>query len=45
MDNGSAMPLERAEGDWSKAKIHLEKDGSYHVAAIDGRDTVRITED
>ena len=45
MDDGSTLALEHGEGNWSKAKIHLEKDGSYHVAAIDGRDTVRITED
>ena len=45
MDDGSKLALEHGEGNWSKAKIHLEKDGSYHVAAIDGRDTVRITED
>jgi len=45
LDNGSKIALTPAEGNWLKATLQVRKDGSYHVAALDGRDTVRISED
>lgn len=45
LDNGSRIELARGEGNWTTARMRLEKDGSYHVAAIDGTETVRISDD
>jgi hypothetical protein len=45
LDNGSKIELARGEGNWLSAGIRVAKDGSYHVAAIDGGETVRISDD
>ncbi len=45
MEGGPAVNLQPGEGNWSSARVHVEKDGSYHVAALDAGDTVRLTED
>ena len=46
LDNGSKFPLSHEGGNWQVAKIPVpEEDGSYHVAAIDSGETIRISED
>jgi hypothetical protein len=45
LDNGSKIELARGEGNWLSAGLRVAKDGSYHVAAIDGGETVRISDD
>ena len=45
MEDGSRVELKHADGNWLKASLKITKDGSYHVAAIDGGETIRISED
>jgi hypothetical protein len=45
LDNGSKIELARGEGNWLGAGLRVEKDGSYHVAALDGSEAVRISDD
>lgn len=45
MDDGRKIPLTRGEGNWMQAKVPIEKDGMYHVAAIEQGQAVRLTED
>ncbi len=45
MENGSKVKLTRGEGNWLTARLPIQKDGSYHVAAIDGGDAIRISDD
>ncbi len=45
LDNGSKIELARAEGSWLSARLRVRKDGSYHVAALDGSEAVRISDD
>jgi hypothetical protein len=44
-ENGSKIELTRAEGNWLTASLPVRKDGSYHVAALDSRELVRISDD
>lgn len=45
LDNGKTVELKAREGNWLTAHIAINRDGSYHVAAIDGGETVRISDD
>lgn len=45
LENGAKVPLERGEGNWLKADLPITKDGSYHVAAVDGGELIRISDD
>ncbi len=45
LDKGQKIELAKADGDWLKAEIPITRDGSYHVAAIDDGETIRISED
>ncbi len=45
LDNGKAVPLQAADGNWLKAHLDVKRDGSYHVAAIDDGQTIRISDD
>lgn len=45
LDNGSKIDLARGEGNWLSAGLRVAKDGSYHVAALDGSEAVRISDD
>jgi len=44
-NDGKKLPLQKGEGNWSKAVLKIEKDGSYHIAALDNADVVRISDD
>jgi hypothetical protein len=45
LENGSKLALAAAGDNWLKATLPISKDGSYHVAALDNGDAVRITDD
>jgi hypothetical protein len=39
------IELKSGEGNWYTARVPLEKDGMYHVAAIESGENVRLSED
>jgi hypothetical protein len=45
LENGSRLDLTKGEGNWLSAKMPVRKDGSYHVAAIDSSEAIRISDD
>ena len=45
LENGSRIQLTKADGNWLTARLPINKDGSYHVAAIDSGETIRISDD
>jgi hypothetical protein len=45
LDKGQKFALARMETNWSKAILPIRQDGSYHVAAIDGDEAIRISDD
>ena len=45
LEDGSKIALKAGDGNWLSAHLPIQKDGSYHVAAIDGSDLVRISDD
>ncbi len=45
LDKGKKIQLSKADGNWAKAEIPITRDGSYHVAAIDDGETIRISDD
>jgi hypothetical protein len=45
LENGHRVTLSRGEGNWLAATLPVNKDGSYHVAALDTGDAVRLTDD
>jgi len=45
LDDGRAIQLKDGSGDKYQGTIHMEKDGAYHVAAMDEGQSVRLSED
>jgi hypothetical protein len=45
LENGKKIDLAHGEGNWLTARLPISKDGSYHVAALDEGETVRISDD
>ena len=45
LDGGKKIELKPGEGNWLSARLPIEKDGAYHVAAIDNGEAVRISDD
>ncbi len=45
LDNGQPIHFTGGENNRYHATIHLQKDGAYHVAAMDQGQTVRLSED
>ncbi len=45
LDDGKQITLSGGEGNVYKASILMQKDGAYHVAAVDQGQTVRLSED
>ena len=45
LDSGAKIPLTHQSENWSSARLKVQKDGSYHVAALDSGELVRISED
>ncbi|HEX4772884.1 MAG TPA: DUF4175 family protein [Bryobacteraceae bacterium] len=44
-ENGSTMPLAAGSENWAKVTLPIKKDGTYHIAAVDDGQTVRISDD
>jgi hypothetical protein len=45
LENGSKLELHRADGNWLAARLPIDRDGSYHIAALDSGETVRLSND
>lgn len=45
MDDGKRVKLERGDGNWSIARLKVEREGAYFVAAESEGEVVRISED
>ncbi len=45
IDGGKRIDLKPGEGNWLSARLPIEKDGAYHIAAIDNGEAVRISDD
>ena len=45
LEDGSKLNLSKGDGNWLNAKLMVHKDGSYHVAAIDSNEAIRISDD
>jgi hypothetical protein len=45
LEDGTKLPLSQSDGAWLSAQLKIQKDGSYHVVALDGGDAVRISDD
>ena len=44
-ESGAKVPLTQANDSWTTARLRIEKDGSYHVAVLDGGELIRISDD
>jgi len=44
MENGQRIPLTPAKDNWLTATVPVKADGSYHVAALDKNEAVRLTD-
>jgi hypothetical protein len=45
LDTGQKFDLQSSQGNWTQAEIPIAKDGSYHIAALDSGETIRISDD
>ncbi len=45
LGEGRSLPLQAVEGNWRRARITMRSDGRYFVAARDGDQVVRLSED
>ena len=45
LENGTRINLTHGDGNWLAAHLSVTKDGSYHIAAIDNGEAVRISDD
>ncbi|MDP3001255.1 MAG: hypothetical protein Q8N47_27480 [Bryobacterales bacterium] len=45
LDGAKQLKLEAGAGNWVRAKVPIQKDGLYHIAALDRGAPVRLSED
>jgi hypothetical protein len=45
LDDGSQIQLKATDGNWLTGRVKIQKDGMYHVAAIEKSEDVRLSED
>jgi hypothetical protein len=45
LDDGQTIQLEGGDGNKYHGTVHMQKDGAYHVAAVDDGQPVRLSED
>ena len=45
MNDGSKLPLKLGDANWLTSQIRVTKDGSYHVAVVDGGEEIRLSDD
>ena len=45
LNDDSQVQLKSGDGNWLNARVPINKDGMYHIAAIDNGENVRLSED
>lgn len=45
LDDGTTLQLKSSADGWNRAQFRITRDGSYYVAAVDGGERVRLSED
>lgn len=45
LDSGEPVQLEAREGNWLRAVVPIEKDGTYHIATRELNQNIRLTDD
>ncbi len=45
LDDGKKIELKAKEGNWLEARVPIQKDGLYYIAAMDEGQAVRLTDD
>ncbi len=45
LEDGRKINLNAENGNWAKAQIPVAKDGSYHIAALDEGQSIRLSDD
>jgi hypothetical protein len=45
LEDGSQVALAGGAGNWRAARLSIQKDGAYHVAALEQGESVRLTDD
>lgn len=45
LDDGARVALSRGEGNWLSARVPIQKDGMYHLAAVERGEDIRLSED
>ena len=45
LEDGRKLNLDQEAGNWVSAKIPVNKDGSYHIAALDEGQAIRLSDD
>ncbi|HZU25672.1 MAG TPA: hypothetical protein VFA04_09125 [Bryobacteraceae bacterium] len=45
LDDDSRISLEPRDGNWLAARVPITRDGTYHIAALDNAEPVRLTDD
>ncbi len=45
LDDGAGIALQSGPGNWRSARLVIQKDGRYHIAAAEREETVRLSED
>ncbi|MFB3778111.1 MAG: hypothetical protein ACE141_10885 [Bryobacteraceae bacterium] len=45
LEDGTQVALQRGQGNWTSARLMVAADGSYHVAALEQGELVRLTDD
>lgn len=45
LEDGTQLNLETGTGNWRTARVKIQQDGAYHIAALDRGESVRLTDD
>ncbi len=45
LEDGAKVNLSGGAGNWRTGRVKIEKDGAYHIAALEQSDLVRLTDD
>ena len=45
LEDGTQLNLETGSGNWRTARVKIQQDGAYHIAALDRGESVRLTDD
>ena len=45
LEGGTPLNLENGTGNWRTARVKIQQDGAFHIAALDRGESVRLTDD